>query len=279
MNKKFMKVVVAFLLCVSVVASFSASAFANSWSFSSFSSTRQTAINNAYYNYILPNEGYEVLSLSDFQDMCTAFSSKSSPSWSTYSDWYWKNSSGSYTWNTSTDMTNYRNGGNGASILARMIYAENTNVGTGEVRKQAMRCTAKVAMNRADAGWNGSYDVIDIALQSGQFSSMNGSNVGATNPTYYTSDLEYWAYACWLAHHICSCYNENFYTDEIPSNYYYFYDTNPNSGGSVSVFKRSNRASCTSVSDIVSNAYYYGSSTITNGRPISVYKTIFFNHN
>jgi hypothetical protein len=218
------------------------------------------------------------MSLSKFRDMSTAYSSKSSPSWWVESDWLWKDSNGNYTWHKSSQMKSIRQTYPlSISILARMIYAENTNVGTGEVREKAMRCSAKVAMNRARVGWGGSYDAIDNCIN-GEFSSMNGSNPGATNPVYDTSDLEYWAYAAWIAHHVY-CDMEKFSTDEIPNNYYYFYDTNSESGGTTKVFKKSNGVACTSVTDIVNNAYYYGSSKITNGRPIAVYKTIFFNHN
>jgi len=183
-----------------------------------------------------------------FQDLSNAYTSvKSNPSWSVVSDWTFTN------FRTSTEIANEAD----VSVVARCLLGENSNVGsTAAERQKAIRCSAKVIMNRAANGGYGGSDYRSVVLASGQFDAMRGQNTGATNPVFYVGAINYWAYSMWVAHHMYSDM-EPFNTDEIGSNYYFFYDTQAASGGSPGAFLKANGSPCTSVSDIISNGVYY----------------------
>jgi hypothetical protein len=107
------------------------------------------------------------------------------------------------------------------SIVARVIYAENSNVGTGDVRKDAMLATANVIRNRMKtSGYNN--NARDVVLSPGAFSCLADGNIGASNPAYHLSDLPYWLHALWLGG--CLAYSIPFDNNLPNDKYLFFFD-------------------------------------------------------
>lgn len=105
--------------------------------YSQMPSAKQTSITNAYNNnYLAYDSGYDRLMLDSFLNSSIAFSPKSAPSWSNVYDWSYPGLA---------DASEFRSYTSNISIVARCIYAENTNaIGGYSLRQKAMRATADV---------------------------------------------------------------------------------------------------------------------------------------
>lgn len=232
--------------------------------YSSWSSTKQNAVDNAYFNnYLNYDQGYDRMALGTFQESSTAFAKVSSPSWSSTSDWQ--------VLNIRSDNT-FLNSSFPLSQVARCIYAENTNIASS-VRQKSMRAVAEVIMNRRDnSGWPNTLE--GVVLQSGQFSSMSDGNIGTTNPVYFSSDLDAWCYALFIANHLYSTI-EPYGRQELPSNIYFFYDIS--AGMPFYIYSNGTYTQCTSSNVTNATHYKYSGSyySITAG-PIKIGTHVFY---
>lgn len=241
------KKILSFVVCIAVLLSIAVPVFAYSYGYNTWPSTKQTEVCNAYLNYYLGYEGTDYLSMDDFLECSKAFSTSTNPSWTSISSWVY------YNFADSTEYATYKSN-NPISIVARAIYAENTNAGTGTTRREAMEATADVIMNRAAANKSafGGSTYEGVVSKSGAFSCTRDGNIGFTNPIYFSgSELDYWSYALFIANHMYSSTEPWGRGHVLDNNIYYCYDTD-----NGMPFYTSSYTKCT-LSNIESGAEYY----------------------
>lgn len=161
------------------------------------------------------------------------------------------------------------------SIVARCIYAENTNVGS-LYRKRSIRATTDVIMNRAKIGMGGSF-YSAVVLHPGAFSAMRDGNVGTSNPVFYDSDLDAWSYSLFIANHMYSSIEPWTSGKELQSNYHHFYDISEKMP--FYIYSNGTYYKCTS-SNVTSATHYRPSSTYYPiiASPIKIDNIIFFSY-
>ncbi len=267
------KKLVSTVIMIVAIMSLSLSVFAYSFSYSSMPSATQTAVTNAYFNnYLDYDQGTEFLSLSAFQDACKAFSTLSSPSWSTVSNWRYTGLA------DASEFKSYGNSGSGGytSTIARAIYAECSNL---SYRQSNMHAVAEVIMNRARVNYSGTgASCKSQVLASGQFSCMRDGNIGTTNPVYYTSDIDNWCYALFLANHMENSVEPLGY-DQLDINYYNFYDIS--SGMPFYIYNSTTKTytQCTSSNVTSANRYKTGTTyNVITAKPIKIGTHVYFSY-
>lgn len=225
------------------------------WWQSEWPAQKRTDVTNAYWNnYRTYDAGYDYLPESSFYSASIAFSQSSTASWARELDWTLKNLA---------DQPEFRQYTSDISIVARCIYAENTNALYNYAdRQRQMRATTDVITNRARYTSYGGTTYTGVILKAGAFSAMRDGNIGTTNPIYHSGDLDAWCYAVFIANHLYSSIEPWGKNQELSANYFHFFDTHAEipffiySGGVYTRVPRSNIPSASHYRPSGASTYY-----------------------